>query len=78
MKDIQKSVRHNRLHFFLQLSADDDDLNMDIVDMSLPARAAEQAEHLVRKVLEEAEQAEHLVRKVWEEAWKVSCFILLI
>ncbi|KFM58034.1 ADIPOR-like receptor, partial [Stegodyphus mimosarum] len=57
-----------------ELSADDDDLNIDIVDMSLPARAAEQAEHLVRKVLEEAEQAEHLVRKVWEEAWKVCHF----
>lgn len=43
-------------------------------ELSLPARAAEQAEHLVRKVLEEAEQAEQLVRKVWEEAWKVCHF----
>lgn len=54
------------------MSSEEDELNLDIVDLSLPARAAGHAEHLVRKVLEEAEQAEHLVRKVWEEAWKVS------
>lgn len=41
------------------------------MDMSLPARAAEQAEHIVRKVLEEAENAEQLVRKLWGDAWKV-------
>ncbi|EEC08571.1 adiponectin receptor, putative, partial [Ixodes scapularis] len=54
---------------------DDDDDDED--ELSLPARAAEQAEHLVRKVLEEAEQAEQLVRKVWEEAWKVCHFTSL-
>lgn len=53
---------------------DEVDLDNDVVDMSFPARAAEQAEHLVRRVLEEAEQAEQLVRKVWEEAWKVCHF----
>lgn len=57
------------------LGRDDDDDEED--EMSLPARAAEQAENLVRKVLEEAEQAEQLVRKVWEEAWKVCHFTSL-
>ncbi|PRD26698.1 UNVERIFIED_CONTAM: AdipoR [Trichonephila clavipes] len=44
------------------------------LDMSLPARAAEQAENIVRKVLEEAENAEQLVRKIWGGAWKVCHF----
>ncbi|XP_023243952.1 adiponectin receptor protein-like, partial [Centruroides sculpturatus] len=48
----------------------EEDIDVDIVNLSLPARAAEHAEHIVRKVLEEAEQAEQLVRKVWQEAWK--------
>ncbi|XP_023219196.1 adiponectin receptor protein-like [Centruroides sculpturatus] len=48
--------------------------DVDDVDISFPSRAAEQAEHLVRRVLEEAEQAEQLVWKVWEEAWKVCHF----
>lgn len=61
-------------HIFDASDISEEDEDLDIVDMSLPARAAEQAEHLVRKVLEEAEQAEQLVRKVWEEAWKVCHF----
>lgn len=40
----------------------------------LPTRAAEQAEHLLRFVLEEAEQAEMLMRKVWEGAWNACPF----
>ncbi|XP_076373600.1 adiponectin receptor protein-like isoform X1 [Tachypleus tridentatus] len=60
-----------------QGEVDNSDIDIHDVDMSLSARAVEQAEHLVRKVLEEAEQAELLVRKAWEEAWKVCHFSAL-
>ncbi|XP_003739378.1 adiponectin receptor protein [Galendromus occidentalis] len=46
----------------------------DLDTLSLPQRAADQAEQLMRKVLDEAEQAEQLVLKVLEEAWKVCHF----
>ncbi|XP_054708522.1 adiponectin receptor protein-like [Uloborus diversus] len=51
-----------------------EDSDFGSLDMSLPARAAEQAENIVRKVLEEAENAEQLVRKLWGGAWKVCHF----
>lgn len=66
-----------------QEDASDDDTNLDSDDivsssdvdgLNLPQRAAEQAEQLMRKVLDEAEQAEQLVLKVLEEAWKVCHF----
>ena len=52
----------------------EDIVSEDLDTLNLPQRAAEQAEHLMRKVLDEAEQAEQLVLKVLEEAWKVCHF----
>jgi transcription termination factor NusB len=42
------------------------------ISSSLQCRAAEHAEHLVKKVLEEAENVENYMRKVFDNAWNVS------
>ena len=39
---------------------------------TIQCRAAEHAEHLVKKVLEEAENVENAMRKVFTDAWNVS------
>lgn len=44
------------------------------ISSSLPCRAAEHAEHLVKKVLEEAENVENVMRKVFNNAWNVCHF----
>ena len=44
---------------------------------SIQCRAAEHAEHLVKKVLEEAENVENVMRKVLTDAWNVSFTSLL-